>query len=219
MIRFYVAPKLRCRAGIMDQLAAELGISYRVLAADLDERALGAGAASPSQLVMLLAKAKAAALLSRLEAALQPGGPDCAGTPAQTRLEAAVQPGGPPASQAGPGIPAPCSSEAGQAEDPHGLAAADTAWASARSAARQAAMGEPNSAQGAQTAPGRGRVRFAYTTEGKAAAGDPATCRSLHSRLGAAALETLQLLGYPVTSLVTCTWQGAMSCGRKALAT
>ena len=54
-------------AGIMDQLAAELGFSYTVIAADIDEKALGAGAASPSVLVMLLARAKAAAIQSRLE--------------------------------------------------------------------------------------------------------------------------------------------------------
>ena len=54
-------------AGIMDQLAAELGFSYTVIAADIDEKALGAGAATPSVLVMLLARAKAAAIQGRLE--------------------------------------------------------------------------------------------------------------------------------------------------------
>jgi len=60
-------------AEIMDELAAELGFAYAVQAADLDERALGAGAAGPAELVMLLARAKAAALQGRLEAAARPG--------------------------------------------------------------------------------------------------------------------------------------------------
>jgi hypothetical protein len=57
----------------MDELAAELGFAYAVQAADLDERALGAAAAGPAELVTLLARAKAAALRSRLEAAARPG--------------------------------------------------------------------------------------------------------------------------------------------------
>ena len=126
-------------AGIMDQVAAELGISYRVLAADLDERALGAGAASPSQLVMLLARAKAAALQSRVEAAAQPGGAAGAGS-------------SPPTPQDGSGVHAPGSSETGRADAPLGVASADTAQASAP-AAQQAALRERDPAQGALTAP------------------------------------------------------------------
>lgn len=123
----------------MDQLAAELGVSYRVLAADLDERALGAGAASPSQLVVLLAKAKAAALLSRLEAAAQPGGPDGAGS-------------GQPTPHGDPGVPALCSSGAGQADAPQGAADANFERASAGPLAQSAASREPDAAEGAQTA-------------------------------------------------------------------
>ena len=123
----------------MDQLAGELEFSYSVLAADLDERALGAGAASPSQLVMLLAKAKAAALQSRLEAAAQPGGPDGASN-------------GLPAPHGGPGLPAPCSSEACRADLPQGVAAANPDRASAGPAALSAASREPDAAEGAAAA-------------------------------------------------------------------
>ena len=123
----------------MDQLAAELDFSYRVLTADLDERALGAGAASPSQLVMLLAKAKAVALQSRLEAAAQPGGPDSASR-------------GLPTPHGGPSVPASCSSETGQADSPQGVAAAKPDRASAGPAALTAPSREPDAAEGAQTA-------------------------------------------------------------------
>lgn len=143
----------------MDQLAGELDFSYRVLTADLDERALGAGAASPSQLVTLLAKAKAAALQSRLEAAAQPSGPDGAGTPTQSLSEAAAKPGGPggagsglPTPHGGPGLLAPSSSETGRADAPEGVAAANSDQATARPAAQQAAPREPDAAEGAQTA-------------------------------------------------------------------
>ena len=106
-------------AEIMDELAAELGFAYTVQAADLDERALGAGAAGPAELVMLLARAKAAALQGRLEAAARPGPGGSACSAPQTaalaeragertagrggEAAAAGPAGGPAGPQAGPG--------------------------------------------------------------------------------------------------------------------
>lgn len=103
----------------MDELAAELGFAYAVQAADLDERALGAGAAGPAELVMLLARAKAAALQGRLEAAARPGPGGSACSAPQTaalaeragertagrggEAAAAGPAGGPAGPQAGPG--------------------------------------------------------------------------------------------------------------------
>ena len=177
----------------MDQLAGELHFSYRVLTADLDERALGAGAATPSQLVMLLAKAKGAALQSRLEAAAQPGGPDGAGTATQSLSAGAAQLGGPDGAgsglrtpHGGPGLPAPCSSEAVRAYAPEGVTNSDQT--TARPAAQQATSREPDAAEGAETACLVTKHPLDLASEGIAAAEELSTCCSRDSKLGAAGL-------------------------------
>jgi len=50
-------------AGVMDELAQQFGFSYSTVAADIDEKAIRVD--DPSDLVMALAHAKAAAILSR----------------------------------------------------------------------------------------------------------------------------------------------------------
>ena len=51
---------------LLQELADVYGFSFDILTADLDERSIGDRAASPEQLVTLLAKAKADALMPRL---------------------------------------------------------------------------------------------------------------------------------------------------------
>ena len=52
----------------MQELADEYGFNFDILTADLDERSIGDRASSPEQLVTLLARAKADALMPQLEA-------------------------------------------------------------------------------------------------------------------------------------------------------
>ena len=53
-------------AALLQELADVYGFSFDILTADLDERSIGDRAASPEQLVTLLAKAKADALMPQL---------------------------------------------------------------------------------------------------------------------------------------------------------
>ena len=53
---------------LLQELADQYGFSFDILTADLDERSIGSRAGSPEQLVTMLAKAKADALMPQLEA-------------------------------------------------------------------------------------------------------------------------------------------------------
>ena len=57
-----------CPAALLQELADVYGFSFDILTADLDERSIGDRAESPENLVTLLAKAKADALMPQLMA-------------------------------------------------------------------------------------------------------------------------------------------------------
>ena len=50
----------------MDELAAQYGFAYSTTKADIDEQALGCRKSDPQELVVLLARAKARAIMDRL---------------------------------------------------------------------------------------------------------------------------------------------------------
>ena len=53
----------------MDELARQYGFTYETTKAAIDEAAIGSRASDPSELVLLLARAKAKAISSRMEEA------------------------------------------------------------------------------------------------------------------------------------------------------